>query len=205
VSQAARPAEPGTGALGTGAELDELRASVARFLADRSPMTAVRGLMETGEGYDPAVWAQLAGELGLTGLAIPEEYGGAGFSFAELAAALEETGAALLCAPLLASAALAAGAILAAGDPGACRELLPGIASGDVIATLAVAQDDGRWDVGGTGLSAAPAPGVPAGGGGWVLSGHKSFVIDGQLAGLIVVSARTADGVHHGRHEAGAR
>jgi alkylation response protein AidB-like acyl-CoA dehydrogenase len=169
-------------------ELEELRESVARFLADKSPMTAVRVLMDTAGGHDPAVWAQLAGDLGLTGLAIPEEYGGGGYGWAELAVVLEETGAALLGAPLL-PAVLAAGAVLAADDQQARADLLPGLASGQVIGTLAVAEDGGRWDAGGIGLAASRS------GDGWAVSGHKSYVIDGHLAGLIVVAARTGDGI----------
>src|SRR5208337_5113982 len=69
--------------LGVSAEQDELRASVRRFLADRAPLTRVRELMETEDGTDRAVWEQAGAQLGLQGLAIPEAYGGAGFTFAE--------------------------------------------------------------------------------------------------------------------------
>jgi alkylation response protein AidB-like acyl-CoA dehydrogenase len=168
-------------------EREQLRESVSQFLADKSPMGAVRALMETPDGYDPAVWAQLAGQLGLAGLAIPQEYGGSGYSWAELVIVLEEMGAALLCAPYFASVALAASAVLAAGDEAARRELLPGIASGEVIATLAVAEDSGRWDAGSIRLTATAA------GGQHTVSGHKTFVIDGQTAQLIIVAARTGD------------
>src|ERR1700683_4864331 len=61
-------------------EQEELRKSVRRFLEDKSPETEVRRLMETTEGYDPAVWSQMADQLGLQGLAIPEEFGGYGFT-----------------------------------------------------------------------------------------------------------------------------
>jgi len=81
-------------ALGVTAEQDELRASVRRFLIDRAPLTRVRELMETEDGVDRAVWDQVGSQLGLIGLAIPEEYGGGGFTFAEQAIVLEELGAA---------------------------------------------------------------------------------------------------------------
>ena len=81
--------------LGTTAEQDELRASVRRFLAVRAPLTRVRELMETDVGTDSGVWEQAGAQLGLQGLAIPETYGGSGFSFAEQAIVLEEFGAAL--------------------------------------------------------------------------------------------------------------
>src|SRR6201999_4033406 len=88
-----------------------------------------------------------AGEqLGLVGLAIPEEYGGAGFTFAETAIVLEELGAALYGGPYLASGVLAATALLTSSDEAARSDLLPGIASGEVIATLAFTEDDGSWD-----------------------------------------------------------
>jgi alkylation response protein AidB-like acyl-CoA dehydrogenase len=172
------------------AEQEQLRQSVREFLADKSPMPEVRRLMETADGYDPAVWAQLAGQLGLVGLAIPEEYGGSGFSYAELVVVLEEMGRTLLCAPYFASVALAANAILAAGDEAARRELLPGIADGTVVATVALTEDSGRWDADGIQLAARPASD-----GSYALTGHKAFVIDGQLAGLIVVAARTTEGI----------
>ena len=118
--------------LGTTAEQDELRASVRRFLTDRAPLTRVRELMESEDGTDRGVWEQAGTQLGLQGLAVPEAYGGAGFSFAEQAIVLEEFGAALYGGPYLASAVLAATALLASPDEGARRDLLPGIASGEV-------------------------------------------------------------------------
>ena len=82
-------------------EQQELAAAVAAFLDKRSPETEVRRLMEEGGAPDPAVWAQLAGQLGLPGLVIPDQYGGGGFGFLDFALVAERTGAALLVAPLL--------------------------------------------------------------------------------------------------------
>src|SRR6266567_2165080 len=152
-------------------EQDELRAAVRRFLSDR------------------AVWTQAGTQLGLQGLAIPEAYGGAGFTFAEQAIVLEEFGAALYGGPYLASAVLAATALLASPDEGARRELLPPIASGETVATLAFTEDDGSWDPGTIRLSAVKD------GQGWRLDGHKSFVLDGGTAGLILVAAATDAGL----------
>ena len=98
-----------------GPEHDELRATVRRFLSDRSPEAEVRRLMETDDGYDPAVWRQLA-HLGLTGLLVPEHHGGAGSGCVELQIVCEEMGRALLCAPFLSSAVLATSALVHAGD-----------------------------------------------------------------------------------------
>src|SRR3974390_3209537 len=101
--------------LGIGAEQQELREAVRRFLAERAPIAKVRELMESTHGTDPDVWRQAGTQLGLPGIAVPEEYGGAGFSFAEQAIVLEELGAALFTGPYLASAGLAATALLASG------------------------------------------------------------------------------------------
>ena len=178
--------------LGVSAEQEELRASVRRFLADRAPMSRVRELMDGGE-TDWAVWEQAGTQLGLQGLAIPESYGGAGFSFAEQAVVLEEFGAALYGGPYLASAVLAATALLASPDEGARRGLLPDIASGQTVATLAFTEDGGSWDPAAIRLSAVKdGPGVD---GAWRLDGHKSFVLDGAAAGLILVAAATDAGL----------
>src|SRR6202453_423250 len=170
-------------------EQEELRTAVRRFLAEKSPETEVRRLMETTEGYDPAVWRQMADQLGLQSLTIPEEFGGSGFSYVELVVVLEEMGAALLCAPFFSTVALAANAVLTSGDDEAKKYLLPGLASGETIGTLAITEDNGRWDFGGIECAAEQS------GDGWVLNGHKMFVLDGHTANLIVVAARTDKGV----------
>jgi alkylation response protein AidB-like acyl-CoA dehydrogenase len=169
-------------------EQEELRKSVRRFLEDKSPESEVRRLMETTEGYDTAVWNQMGQQLGLQGLSIPEEYGGSGYSYVELIIVLEEMGRALLAAPYF-STVLAANALLTSGDDAAKKELLPGIAAGDTIATLALTEDSGRWDLDGIQLQATKS------GDGYTLDGHKMFVLDGHTANLIIVAARTGDGV----------
>ncbi|HAM03338.1 MAG TPA: acyl-CoA dehydrogenase, partial [Acidimicrobiaceae bacterium] len=170
-------------------EQEELRRAVRRFLEDKSPMTEVRRLMETEEGYDPAVWEQMANQLGLQAITIPEEYGGAGFGYVELIVVLEEMGASLLGAPYFSTVGLAANCLLSSGDESAKKDYLPGIAAGETIATLALTEDSGRWDLDGVTLQATPA------GEGWSLDGHKMFVIDGHTAQLILVAARTGAGV----------
>ncbi|MBO0823426.1 MAG: acyl-CoA/acyl-ACP dehydrogenase [Actinobacteria bacterium] len=186
--------------LGVTAEQEELRASVRRFLADRAPISAVRELMDTTDGLDPAVWRQAGEQLGLQGIAIPEEYGGAGFSFAEQAIVLEELGAALYGGPYLASAVFAATALLASSDEGAKKQYLPGIAAGELIGTLAFTEEDGSWDPDAIRLTATAAsrggdpPNPPQREGDeWRLDGRKSFVLDGHTAGLILVVARTGE------------
>jgi alkylation response protein AidB-like acyl-CoA dehydrogenase len=170
-------------------EQEELRRHARRFFEDKSPVTEVRRLMETTEGYDPAVWSQMANQLGLQALAIPEEFGGAGFGYVELVVVLEEMGRALVCAPYFSTVALAANALLASGDDAAKKEYLPAIASGETIATLAYTEPSGRWDLEGIELAATQS------GEGWSLSGVKSYVLDGHTASLVLVAARTPGGI----------
>lgn len=170
-------------------EQDQLRASVRRFLAEKSPTAEVRRVMQTSQGYDPAVWAQLAGELGLLGLAIPEEFGGAGYGPAELAVVFEELGAALFVGPYFSTVALAAQALVASGDHAAQARWLPPIANGSLTATLAVAGESGSWA-----LDAAATHATQVGQS-WTLRGTTMFVVDGMSAELILVIARTTDGL----------
>jgi alkylation response protein AidB-like acyl-CoA dehydrogenase len=165
-------------------EQQEFRSQLRRFMQDKSPATEVRRLMETDDGWDREVWHQLSGELGLTAIHIPEDYGGQGFGFVELALAVEEMGRSLLCAPYFSSTVLAASAILNAGSEEQKRALLPAIAAGETVATLAFTEDNGRWDSAGVGLTATASDNA------FRLNGAKSFVLDGHTADLIVVLAR---------------
>jgi alkylation response protein AidB-like acyl-CoA dehydrogenase len=169
-------------------EQDQLRASVRRFLEQKSSPADVRRLMETDEGYDPAVWQQMAGQLGLHGLAIPEEYGGSGYGLIEQVAVLEEMGRALLCAPYFSSVALASTALLQSGDDAAKRDLLPGIANGSTIATLAWADDTADWRIGSRATTAKPSSD------GYTIDGKKTLVLDGHTASLILVTAQASHG-----------
>ena len=177
---------------GDSAEHDELRQVVRRFLGDRSPSREVRRLMEAGESRDEQVWALLAGQLGLTGIAVPERYGGAGYGPAELGIVLEEMGGALLVAPYFATVALAGQALAASGDEDAMARWLPGIAGGSLTATLAVAEDSGSWDLAEVAATAEPAAGSADNG--WAVTGTKLFVIDGHTADLLLVVANAPDG-----------
>ena len=145
--------------------------------------------METTAGYDPAVWSQMADQLGLQGLIIPEEFGGSGYGYVELVVVLEEMGRALLCAPYFSSVVMAANVLMASGDERAKKDYLPGIASGSVIATVALPEAAGRWDEAGVTLEAGGA------GGNWTLTGEKLFVFDGVVADVVLVAARTRGGV----------
>ena len=170
-------------------EQEELRRIVRQFLETKSPETAVREQMETGDGYDAAVWSQMADQLGLQGLIIPEEFGGSGYSYIELIVVLEEMGRSLLCAPYFSSVVLAANTLIHSGDDAAKKDLLPGIASGETIATLAITEPNGKWDESGIEATATND------GGTWKLNGTKSYVIDGHTADVIIVAARTSAGI----------
>ena len=170
-------------------EQDQLREFVRSFLEDKSSEEAVREQMETDQGYDEAVWSQMAEQMGLQALAIPEEYGGQGFGFIEQVVVLEEMGRALLCAPYFSSCVLAANTLLQSGDEDAKSAHLPGIASGETRAALAFTEESGRWDEGGITMQATQS------GDGWTLDGVKSYVLDGATANLLIVAARSDAGV----------
>ena len=169
-------------------ELDELREAVREFLVAKSPETAVRAAIQNGGRYDPALWDQMARQLRLPGLALPSDYGGDGFGLTELEVVLEEMGAALLCSPFFATVVLAAQALLASADEAACVRYLPGIAAGQTIATLAAAEGNASWD------PAMVATRAERAADGWALTGKKSFVIDGAIADLVLVVARSTAG-----------
>ena len=170
-------------------EQEELRRSLRRFLDEVSPVAEVRRLMDTEEGYDPKVWSRMATELGLQGIHVPEAMGGAGLGQVELAVVFEELGRRLACVPYFSTVGLAVNTLLASGDEAAQAELLPRLASGEATGTLGVLEDAGTWDLDGLGTQARRS------GEGWVLDGHKSFVVDGHTADVVLVAARTPAGL----------
>jgi alkylation response protein AidB-like acyl-CoA dehydrogenase len=170
-------------------EKNELRSTARKFFEKHSSQAAVRSAMQSVDGFDRALWRAMANELGLQGLAIPEEFGGAGFSFSDLQIVLEEMGRALVCAPFLASAVLAARVLIASGDASACQEYLPGIADGTVIATLAFTDRRGRWSPDSSEVSAE------LGDDGYTLTGTRHFVLDGSTADVVFAPAMTGTGV----------
>jgi len=170
-------------------EQEQLREFVRSFLDDKSSEAAVREQMDTEQGFDRDVWNQMAEQMGLQAIAIPEEFGGQGFGFVELIVVLEEMGRSLLCAPYFSSVVLAANTLLLSGDDAAKSAHLPGIAAGETIATLALTEENGRWDESGVTAQAVST------GDGWRIDGTKSFVLDGHIADLLIVAARTDKGV----------
>jgi alkylation response protein AidB-like acyl-CoA dehydrogenase len=162
-------------------EEQALAESVRKFVADRSPLTSLRQLITSGEPYDADVWKQMAAQLGLAGLTIPEFYGGVGAGYSALSVALTELGAGLVASPLLAGL-LAAEVLLRLDDDEARQDLLPKIAGGELIATLAVASQSG---------GRVTASGSPVGS---TLTGTVSPVLNGAEASVLIVPAE-ADGI----------
>jgi alkylation response protein AidB-like acyl-CoA dehydrogenase len=151
---------------------------------------AARGLIGSAGDDERSLWRRLCGEIGAAGLAIPERYGGAGAGPAETGVVMEELGRELAPSPMLGSAVLAAQALLGTGDDTACARLLPAIAGGSATAALAWTTSAGHWDSGEVGFSARPTRG-----GGWELDGEAHYVLDGDLAGVLLAAARGPDGV----------
>ena len=164
-----------------------LRCAVADLMARHCSEAQMRALMATDTGLDPKVWQELAA-MGLTGLLIDEEYGGAGAGPVEMGIAMEEMGRVLLVSPFLSTAVLVPSLLAEAGDAAECAAVLPRIASGDLIASVAFGEDDSAW------LPATIATSAGAIGDAWHVTGYKHFVLDGQSADLLYVLAETDAG-----------
>jgi alkylation response protein AidB-like acyl-CoA dehydrogenase len=175
-------------ALADNDEQKELRQAVRRLLRDKAPLAKIRegADIEGGLVYDADLWGQLA-EMGLVALSVPEKYEGLGQTVVETSIVFEELGRGLYHGPYLASAGLAVPALLGSGDDSACAEYLPGIVSGETVATVGVAEDDGRFDTGSTATTAVRD------GDGWRLTGTKPVVLYGADADLLLVTARSGD------------
>lgn len=165
-------------------EQEMLRMTARRFLDERAGSDVVRNLMETAAGFDAALWQEIAAQ-GWQGMAIPEEYGGAGFTFMEQAILMEEMGRSLFPAPYLSSIVLGADLVLTAGTEEQKQTILPDVASGEIRLAVAHLESGGRWDATGVEMTATNE------GGGFVLEGAKFFVIDGHTADSLIVVART--------------
>ena len=161
---------------------DQLRNRVRALLAEVSPSSEVRRLMDGDLGYDLDVWLRMASDHDLVGLHLPTEVGGSGMGWVEQSVVVEETGRVLLCAPYLATVTAA---------PFLPDDVKAAVAAGLCIATLAVAEASGRWDAAGVEARAVRSPD-----GSWRLEGTKSYVVDGCVADVLVVAARSSlDGV----------
>ncbi|MFF5446791.1 acyl-CoA dehydrogenase family protein [Streptomyces sp. NPDC012888] len=181
------------------AEQDEMRRTLREILAKRCGPDEVKAAVRTATGYDRGLWTRLAEEIGLAGIAVPEEYGGVGCGPADLVLACEETGRALLPSPLLATAVLVAPLVRRLGTPGQRSALLPPLAAGRLTAALAVPGtalatalgltgegDHGEWAGGGRAGGVQARRGAA---GEWRLYGEAAQVLDGHSAGLLLVGA----------------
>lgn len=164
-----------------------LRDVARQFLGDKSTVEHARRMFEDPIGYDKGLYRQMA-EVGLLGLPFPESYGGAGLGMVEQAIVLEELGRVAYPGPYTASVVLAGSAIMASGDERAMARYLPGVATGELTATLAFLEDDINWGPGAVDLRAAQD------GDGYILNGTKRFVPFAHAVDTIVVVARTGDG-----------
>jgi len=165
----------------------DLRDVVGELMAARSGESEVRRQMAGDLGHEPALWTELAG-MGLLGLIIPEEYGGSGAGPAELSVVCEQMGGALLCAPYLSTAVLTPYLLAELDDAAECAAVLPRIASGELIATVAFAE------TGSARPPEHPATVAHPGAAGWTLTGEKTYVLDAATAGLFYVLAESDSG-----------
>jgi alkylation response protein AidB-like acyl-CoA dehydrogenase len=170
-------------------EQTELGAVLRDFLAERSPEAVVRRHMESEEGFDRDTWRGLSSELGVCGLAVPEELGGSGGSFADVAVVTEELGRSLGCVPWLSSVVLGQSLLLGLSDDSVAGELLARLANGSVRASVAFAEPGRAWSASGIEMVAERNAS------GWSLSGVKGYVVDGHTADLVLVLARTRAGL----------
>jgi len=163
-----------------------IRDGAKSWVQEKSPVTVFRKLRDSGnpDGFDRAAWKEMA-EMGWAGILIPEEFGGTGLGYLTLGLVLEETGRTLTASPLVSTALTATTALLLGGNDAQKKKYLPQIAEGKLIATLAV--DEGPHH--------APekiALKAEKSGSGYKLNGKKNFVLDGGVADLIIVAARTS-------------
>src|SRR5262245_7262639 len=170
-----------------------LKDTIRRWLEAECPTTRVRAVMESEDGHDPALWRGLA-ELGVTGLQVPPAHGGAGLELLDVALAAEELGWACTPGPFLGNA-MATAALLASDDAEIHRRWLPAIASGEVVATVAIGEEGDEWDAARLATRAD----------GRALHGQKSLVPAATLADAIVVAAQDASGPGLWLVERGAR
>ena len=161
-----------------------LRDSARKFLDAECPTTFVRKMMEDDSAHATELWKKAA-ELGWMGILIPEEHGGIGGSFLDLVVVMEEMGRSLMPGPFLATVLLGSAAVLVGGSDEQKDAVLPKVAAGEWVMTLAQAEKSGRYDAGGIGMPAT------ARGSDFVLSGEKLFVPDAHVADQMVVAART--------------
>jgi alkylation response protein AidB-like acyl-CoA dehydrogenase len=166
-------------------EQEMLRESARKFLDSQCPTTFVRKMMEDDTGHSDELWKKLAA-MGWLGLLIPQKLGGMGGGFLDATVILEEMGKALFPGPFLSSALLGAATVAAGGSSAQKRELLPRVADGSSILTVAWQEHAAGPEADDVRLAARRK------GADFVLHGEKRFVYDARVADWLVVAARTA-------------
>ena len=168
-------------------EEQEMLKKMARdFLTTECPASLVREMAKDKVGHPQELWRKMA-ELGWVGLIIPEKYGGTGGSFLDLAILLEETGRACLPGPFFSTAVLGNYCLLLAGNESQKGKLLPQVAKGDCLLTLALTEPSAKYTPEAISVTATPAKGE------YILKGTKLFVPDAHVADYIITVARTKD------------
>ena len=167
-----------------------IRETAESFLQDVSTSEAVRKAMATEAGYDPDLWQRICTELCFQAITIPEEFGGMGLGFVELAAVLEQMGRTLLCSPFFSTVCLGAHSLLVAGTDAQKNEYLPLMVEGALTATLAYTGKQAAYGGGTWGADAVQAT-YKKSGDNYVLNGTLRYVIDGHTADLLIIAART--------------
>jgi alkylation response protein AidB-like acyl-CoA dehydrogenase len=167
-------------------EQQEMMQTLARdFLTGEYTDKVLRAMVEDEKGYTPELWKKMT-EMNLTGLSIPEQYGGIG-DFLDLIMVLWEMGRVCFLGPYFATLVLGASVIAEAGNEEQKQRYLAGIAGGKIKATLAIAESKAKYDIGEIESNAVSQ------GGFYVLNGKKLFVPDAQSADYIVCAARVND------------
>jgi alkylation response protein AidB-like acyl-CoA dehydrogenase len=163
-----------------------LRDSARGFLSEHAPVAHLRQLRDRsdGTGFSRDLWRQIA-EMGWAGVLVPEEFGGVGLGFVEAGIVAEEMGRTLTPSPFLASSILAATALSAGGSAAQKQRLLPKLAEGALVATVAVDEAAKHRPSRIETTAARQANGFR-------LNGRKTFVVDGHVADVVIVAARTA-------------
>jgi alkylation response protein AidB-like acyl-CoA dehydrogenase len=164
-------------------EQQMLRDSAKSFIQESSPVSSLRERRDRGEDWSPDLWAGMA-EMGWTGITIPAEHGGLEFGYVGAGLVFEECGRTLAASPLLSSSIVCASLITALGSDSQQAALLPAIAAGETILTLAL-NESSRFDPAAVALTAT------ANGDGFVLSGNKANVLDAAIANQLIVVARS--------------
>jgi alkylation response protein AidB-like acyl-CoA dehydrogenase len=164
-------------------ELKQLRDEARRFLSERCPPSVPRRILEGPEPYDRELWLAMA-EMGWTGAAIPEAYGGAGLGHLAICVLAEELGHAVAPVPFASSVYLATEAILLFGSDAQKQQYLPKLAAGETIGTFAMAERPGPADP--RKLAAQVTDGR--------LTGTKLAVPDGDVADFAVVAVHGGSG-----------